>query len=78
MALDERQALDLCTMIARLEQLDEHVRRDTDNLAYLLWDRVMTCDVPRIRAHVAADQPATMARLDQLQAELEQGAASAG
>ena len=51
-------ALDVATVVARIEQIDREQRPE-----HWLWDRVITCDVPRLRAHLT---PAMCAELDQL------------
>lgn len=71
-------AADLATVIARLEQLGEMRVTFTDPLAGLLWQRVLECDVPRLRVDLQYLEPATLANLDRMQAELEAGAADAG
>ncbi len=42
-------AADLACILARLEQINSE-----QEPAHWLWDRVMTCDVPRLRHHLAA------------------------
>lgn len=43
--------LDILTLIVRLEQMDAE-----DRPTHWLWaDRVMGCDVPRLRAHCSAE-----------------------
>lgn len=60
-------ALDLATALARLQQLDGLVSAEkSDALAVLLWDRVISCDVPRLLGHLEQLDPQMYARLDEL------------
>jgi len=43
--------LDLLTVITRLEQ----IQLEREDGLWLLWDRVLTCDLPRLRGHLTED-----------------------
>lgn len=47
--------LDVATVVVRLEQIAARRARfgDEDGLAALVWDRVVTCDLPRLREHLS-------------------------
>jgi hypothetical protein len=48
--------LDLLTVIARLEQIGSLDMSDPAGLGiYLLEERVIKCDVPRLRGHLTAE-----------------------
>ena len=52
--------LDLLTVVTRLEQISELLRADFEVTHTPLWlhlykDRVMTCDVPRLRSHLTPE-----------------------
>ena len=52
--LDKLQ-LDLLTAIARIEQLrDADFPEVPDPLSICLWERVLSCDLPRLRSHLTA------------------------
>jgi len=40
---DDDLDLDIATLLIRLQQIDDEKRPE-----HFLWDRVMTCDVPRL------------------------------
>lgn len=53
--LDQLQ-LDLLTAVMRIEQLrDEGFPDHPSPLASHLWQRVLSCDLPRLRSHLAAE-----------------------
>ena len=50
--------LDLVSVVARLRQIRDEGGIPGSSLAEFLWDRVMTCDLPRLENHLT---PATVA-----------------
>lgn len=67
--------LDLLTAIRRLEQLQDLADRgQAGSLGVeILWDRVITCDVPRLRTHLSAEARAFESWSDHVDADQSVG-----
>jgi hypothetical protein len=59
--------LDLVTVVARLRQIkaDGGCGFYGEPLALLLWDRVMTCDLPRLEGHLTEASLAFLERAEE-------------
>jgi hypothetical protein len=61
--------LDLLSIIARLRQIREDdcafMTGSEHGLTVLLWERIMTCDLPRLEGHLTPETVAWMERSEE-------------
>ena len=59
--------LDLLSVVARLRQIreDDGSGMYGSDLTTLLWERVMTCDLPRLESHLTPETVAWMERQEE-------------
>lgn len=63
---ETRLALDIATILARVLQMHREGVDDLLTGAHAaVWDRIITCDVPRLRAHITALDPTVDLMLDE-------------
>jgi hypothetical protein len=55
-----RLQLDLASVIARIEQLNDMTHFDN---GHWLWNRVTSCDLPRLRGHLSPEAEQLLERI---------------